>query len=234
MLNLKTNRVGLLQISQMHYFFDSAFPAGSYSHSFGFETFAASPDGTCTERAIEWVQSYLVFSLWYGDLENISKVRKASFEHGINSSQIPQLDKRLHASRSTAEARKSARSLSSSMLVAARRLFEGDNFHFKEHVAPLEPSTFVAKLSSELAWDEEYTRLLYLQSQALSATSVLVRYGRIGQFAQLAMMADLLRLATTLASRRPPYQADRGNINAWIVESAQIDHQVLSPRLFQS
>ena len=231
----RSHRVGLDQIAQMHYFFDSAFPAGSYGHSFGFETFATSSLGGQIDRALEWIRTYMVFSLWYGDLENISKVRGAlsSPIDGLNKARL--LDKHLHVSRSTIEGRRSAQNLSKSMATAATHLF-------RDRVEPeaiysggfFEPSTFVAHLSHLLDWDESNLRLLYLQGQALAAISVLVRCGKIGQVTQLKMMAELIQVSSKLACARPKKITSRGAVTSWAIEVDQIDHQSLSPRLFQS
>ena len=234
-MQASSTKVGLSQIAQMHYFFDSAFPAGSYGHSFGFETFATSKIGGDRVQALKWIRNYMVFSLWYGDLENISKARTALADTNFGSEKVDTLDRRLHASRSTSEARKSAESLARSMKIAANRIFGDDITSF--HVGSrsfLEPSTFVGLLSHRLRWDEEYARLMYLQGQALSATSVLVRCGKIGQFTQLEMMAELIGLSATLAATRPTTTSSRGAVTTWAIESDQIEHQYLSPRLFQS
>ncbi|MDA8278717.1 MAG: hypothetical protein M0Z45_11115 [Actinomycetota bacterium] len=231
----KSQSVGLDHIAQMHYFFDSAFPAGSYGHSFGFETFATSNLGGQIDRALEWIRTYMVFSLWYGDLENISKVRGALNSPIDGLDKARHLDKRLHVSRSTIEGRRSAQTLSKSMATAAAHLF-------RDRVTPegiysgqyLEPSTFVAHLSHLLDWNESYLRLFYLQGQALAATSVLVRCGKIGQFAQLKMMAELIQVSSKLACARPNKITSRGAVTNWAIEVDQIDHQSLSPRLFQS
>jgi urease accessory protein len=225
----------------MHYFFDSAFPAGSYGHSFGFETFATSKSGSNKGHALEWIRNYMIFSLWYGDVENISRARLAIADSPVESDKVviadelDTADRRLHASRSTNEARKSAESLARSMKIAASRLF-GEAFTSVNLYGRSfrEPSTFVALLSYSLGWNEEYTRLLYLQGQALSATSVLVRCGKIGQFTQLEMMAELIDLSAKLASQRPPPLPNRTAVTSWAIEIDQIDHQNLSPRLFQS
>ncbi len=67
-MQVSDRKVDLAHIAQMHYFFDSAFPAGSYGHSFGFETFATSKAWGDKIQALEWIRTYMVFSLWYGDL----------------------------------------------------------------------------------------------------------------------------------------------------------------------
>ncbi len=234
-MQVSDRKVDLAHIAQMHYFFDSAFPAGSYGHSFGFETFATSKSGGDKSQALEWIRTYMVFSLWYGDLENISKARAALAISPVDTEKVYLLDRRLHASRSTGEARKSAESLARSMKVAASHLF-GDEvtaLHLDSQ-SFLEPSTFVGLLSNRLSWDEDYTRLLYLQGQALSATSVLIRCGKIGQFTQLEMMSELIDLSAKLASIRPNKVSSRGAVTSWAIEVDQINHQNLSPRLFQS
>lgn len=243
-MHVSYDKVDLSHVAQMHYFFDSAFPAGSYGHSFGFETFATSKLGGDRGQALEWIRNYMVFSLWYGDLENISKARtylEQSPTRSLEGDILVTLDKRLHATRSTIEARRSARSLASSLKAAASRLFAdkvGDGVELPsldfDSRTFLEPSTFVALLSHDLGWDEDYTKLLYIQGQALLATSVLIRCGKIGQFSQLEMMAELIDLSAKLASARPSELQRRGAVTAWAIEVDQINHQNLSPRLFQS
>lgn len=219
----------------MHYFFDSAFPAGAYGHSFGFETFASSKDGANPEQGLNWIENYMVHSLWYGDLENISKISEILQTPQATTQQITKEDTILHASRSTYEGRKSAISLARAIEMAGNKLFASNpSYGTKLQEDLREPSSIVGIISGRLKWPIDLTRLFYLQTQALAATSVLVRCGRIGQFAQLEMMGTILESSAKLAMVRPKSLPDRSAISAWQIEMDQINHQELSPRLFQS
>ncbi len=233
-LNLLSHQSDLEALGAMHYFFDSAFPSGAYAHSFGFETFAAGADASDKDAAIAWIENYLIYSLWHGDLENIERiVELAEYRSPQSIEAVEESDAFTHIARSTAEGRRSARQLARSLNLAAVALF-GELFAGQAEASFLEPSTIVGLVARHLSWPLEAIRLYYLQSQALGATSVLVRHGRIGQFRQLEMMGVLRRTALSLARSRPESSSTPTASQCWQLEFDQIAHQHLSPRLFQS
>lgn len=233
-LNLLTHQSDLEALGAMHYFFDSAFPSGSYAHSFGFETFAVGAKAGDKDAAIAWIENYLIHSLWHGDLENIERITElAEYRSPQSLEAVEESDALTHIARSTREGRRSARQLARSLNLAAVALF-GELFADQAKTSFLEPSTIVGLLALHLGWPLPATRLYYLQSQALGATSVLVRHGRIGQFRQLEMMGTLRATALSLARSRPQTSTSPTGAQCWQLEFDQIAHQHLSPRLFQS
>ena len=218
----------------MHYFFDSAFPSGAYAHSFGFETFATGTASGDDQAAMDWIESYMLHSLWHGDLENVAAIFELGTSHKSQTlAKVRECDALLHASRSTLEGRHAARQLAQSLYLAASRLF-GAIFPDQLGGTLREPSSVMGVVALELGWPVRETRLYYLQSQALALTSVLVRHGRIGQFRQLEMMASLRHTAVSLAVSRPRIGRLQTPSQCWQLEFDQIAHQHLSPRLFQS
>ncbi len=216
----------------MHYFFDATFPTGAYAHSFGFESFVVAAAPATVEGAGRWIREFLAFALWPADLEVISRTLESGLD-GREGGGLFDLDRRLHASRSTAEARLAACRLSASIRAAATCAYPelqlpGVAAGFKE------PASAVAVVALSLGWPELQTRLLYLVSQVVSLASVLVRHGRLGQSGQLQLVEGLNAECARLAATRPDGAQLAAPAFNWSLERDQIHHVTLSPRLYQS
>lgn len=221
-------------LGEMHYFFDSSFPVGYFSHSFGFETFVANSTWKKLDSYAEWITNYLIYSLWYGELVVLTETQSLIESKGSKSiGEIEKNDSHLHASRPTHEARKASLLLCAAIMTAAKNYF-GETVANLDSFAITEPATLVGLIASRRTWNFYSTRLLYLQSQALALTQVLVRYARIGQTDQIKLMSHLSPVITKLASIYPDQKPNTLSALCLGIEVSQMQHQSLSPRLFQS
>ena len=228
-------------IAEMHYFFDSSFPTGSLGHSNGFETFASRMDTITTRNAVSWIQRHMIFSLWYGDLENISlyyelassltSQSKGSTFVGIIDSQSWDLS--LHATRTTYESRKAQESLAKALQRSTGQFFGTTNTTMINHRFT-EPSSVVGIIAGSRNWEITRTRTLYLMREVTVLSSVLVRYGKIGQHQQLEIIHELLSNTCALACSRPKDSTVPGIKVSIENELDQLDHPDLRPRLFTS
>lgn len=221
-------------LGEMHYFFDSSFPVGYFSHSFGLETFVASSTSRTADLYSQWITKYLVYSIWYSELVVLTEAQRI---HEIRQRQsieeIEKNDSHLHASRPTEEARKASVLICKAIKTAANNYF-GETVSDLDCFSIKEPATLVGLIASTRRWNFYNTRLLYLQSQALSLAQILVRYAKIGQNDQLILMANLNPVITKLASLSPGNRANTISTLCLGIELSQMQHQSLSPRLFQS
>ncbi len=223
----------------MHYFFDSGFPSGALAHSFGFETFCARFSSKSLYQASNWIKNYMYFSLWHGDLENFSrcyelldKTRTEDYEKQQVKSLVA-LDKQLHVTRTTAESRQAQESLTKALMRSSAQFFDAPDISVMSAQFQ-EPSTLLGILANKRQWDMSTTRVLFLMRELVMLTSVLVRYGKIGQSQQLTIISDLTKTAAALARERPSFTRNAGSRASIEVELDQIDHTHLTPRLFQS
>ena len=229
-----TGDARLIALGQMHHFFDSSFPSGTFAHSYGFETYASASRTIDLNEAIEWVRNFMVFSLWHADLENISRILEIDVIEDLGpNSAIAENDRAIYAGRSTRDGRLAAKRLAQSLRVGANTLYPEANLGSTAALF-YEPSTITALVARNMHWPADATRLLYLQSHAMSLTSVLVRHARIGQSGALAMMSQLTGDCAALAFERPSSSSSVRSAQCWTIERDQIRHQHLSPRLFQS
>lgn len=221
-------------LGEMHYFFDSSFPVGYFSHSFGMETFVASPTSKTVDLYSQWITKYLVYSIWYSELLVLTEAQKIyEIRQRQSVDEIEKNDSHLHASRPTEEARKASVLICKAIKVAARNYF-GETVSDLDCFSIREPASLVGLIASIQHWNVYNTRLLYLQSQALSLAQILVRYAKIGQNDQLMLMANLNPVITKLASVSPEKRTNTVSALCLGVELSQMQHQSLSPRLFQS
>ncbi len=219
-------------LARMHYFFDTAFPTGAYAHSFGFESFAVGGGPVTVEGTARWIREFVAFALWPADLEVISRTLEAGWA-GVESGALLAIDRRLHASRSTAEGRLAATRLAASIRSAASQAYR--DLHLPEEVGLLrEPASAVGVVAMALGWPALQTRLLYLVSQVVSLASVPVRLGRLGQSGQLQVVEILTADCAKLAVERPGGAQPAAPAFNWTIEGDQIRHVALSPRLYQS
>lgn len=223
-----------LRDGEMHYFFDSSFPVGYFSHSFGFETAVANFSNVGLGGCKSWILNYLVFSIWYSELEAISQARelyRPCDQQCKNS--IEAMDRLLFASRSTKGARRA------SLLIAgatkrAGMVFLGKESGDLESYGLKEPAVVIGVIAAIREWNTALTRLLYMQSHALALTQVLLRYAKIGQNDQLLLMAELLPTISELAFQRPSSGTSAIGKTCMDIDMDQMRHETLTPRLFQS
>lgn len=219
---------------EMHYFFDSSFPVGYFSHSFGFESFVTDERNDNLQAWSNWIKNYLMYSIWYCDLEILDMAFQIySGDAAIAKQLIEKLDGEIHASRTTAEARNASLLISNATKRAAVDYLGIDPCVFSSFQIT-EPAILVGLIRAIQGWDQVHTRLLFAQSHTLSMTQVLLRYAKIGQRDQLKMMASLLPLIEELALTKPSQNRTIAINTCYELEFDQMKHENLSPRLFQS
>lgn len=102
-LNIKditTIKSSLLHFLQVN---DSAFPIGSYTHSFGMETYIQSQQVKDKESLLQFCKTYLYMNLVVGD----GLLVKEAYKHAINmeGEMLVQLDKLCHAMKISSESK---------------------------------------------------------------------------------------------------------------------------------
>lgn len=229
-----------VNLAEIHYFFDSAFPTGSFGHSAGFESFIVRDENRTLSTATQWIKKYLLFSMWYGEAENLSRIvdlvsnaRSIDWSNLQFITQIQNLDLALHSSRTTVEARQAQLTLCQALIRTTSQFFSADKYGLAG-LSLTEPSTVIGAIAGLRGWNVETVRILYLVKEAVSLSSVLVRYAIIGQSRQLVIVNELLSVATTLGRQRPDTTRKVGTRISIENELDQMRHPFIRPRLFQS
>lgn len=222
------------KFAEMHYFFDSSFPVGYFSHSFGFESEVVNFSRVGLEGCRQWILTYLVYSIWYSELEALNQTRDLYRGSGTSGlSDIEKVDQVLFSSRSTSEARRAARMIACATKRASEVLF-GDGVSELSSLDLSEPAVVVGVISEMRKWNPVLTGLLYMQSHALALTQVILRYAKIGQKDQMLIMADLMPKINALALERPRAGSVTVAKTCMKIDMDQMRHETLTPRLFQS
>lgn len=222
------------KLGEMHCFFDSSFPIGYFSQSYGFEFNVSRRSESQFEDYHKWIINYLVYSIWYSELMVLSTAHELyKKDRQSHLDQILQNDAELYASRSTPESRKASISLSRAIRLAANDFFSDNAIELRSYNLK-EPSSLIGILAAMQDWNFYNTRLLYLQSHALSITHVILRHAKMGQSSQLTLLAQIQPTIVTLASVLPSAKLPTIGALCFGIELSQIHHQHQSPRLFQS
>lgn len=218
----------------MHYFFDSSFPVGYFSHSFGFETKVADFSSAGFDACKSWILNYVFFSIWYSELEAMEQAQRLYSPFDARAREgVEAIDHLLFVSRSTKDARRAAQLIAGATKRAAV-IFLGKESGELASYNLTEPAVVIGVIAAIRSWNMATTRLLYMQSHALALTQVLLRYAKIGQNDQMLLMAELLPTIGELALRRPRSPSATFGKTCMEIDMDQMRHETLSPRLFQS
>ncbi len=216
---------------ELNYFFDSSFPNGSFGQSSGFETMVAKSTTLTDSDEARWIERYLLFHLWYGELEVISRAYQATCSSS-NTDLVRFLDRALHASRPTVELQSAARTISVATTRAVGSLFGTE---VMSQIADLvEPSTQIGVLAAQRDWNIDDVRRLVLSGVIKQLTTVMVRTGTIGQRRQLALIRQTWLSAERLAETRPDPDRPALPSQCYSIDLDQAEHAHLDPRLFQT
>ncbi len=194
---------------------DSAFPAGSFAHSFGFEALKAE-GALRDETALLTRLHEFVWHTAYGALPFLNRAHAGDATKADHACEVFLTN---HV------ANRASRAQGQAFLLATRQLFATPELPFA-HVAVAIGATLAPRLSLD------DTRHLFLFSAVRSVTSAVVRLGVIGPLRAQKVLLDLHPvIENALTSTRDVTQPR--NI-APRLEAAQATHDALYSRLFQS
>ena len=222
------------RVGETHYFFDSSFPVGYFSHSFGFETKVAEYSRVGFDACKSWILNYVVFSIWYSELEAMEHAQLGYRPCDAAAREsIEAIDHLLFVSRSTKDARRGSQLIAGATKRAAV-IFLGEESGELLSYNLKEPAVVIGVIAAIRSWNMATTRLLYMQSHALALSQVLLRYAKIGQNDQILLMAELLPTIGELALHRPRSISATFGKTCMEIDMDQMRHETLTPRLFQS
>lgn len=195
---------------------DSAFPAGSFAHSFGFEALKAEgalrDEAALTTRLHEFV--------WHTAYSALPFVTCA---HA--GGDVAALDEANDVFLTNHVANRASRAQGRAFLLASRQLFTTPELPFA-HVAV----ALGATLAPHLSLDD--TRHLFLFSAVRSVASAVVRLGVVGPLRAQKLLLDLHPIITQALTNTRDVTHPRSLSPR--LEAAQARHDLLYSRLFQS
>jgi len=226
--------LSILQLLQIH---DSAFPIGSYTHSYGMETYIQE-DLICTkDQLIEFCQAYLFHNLVYGDAIIIQEAFHAAKERDVDH--LSELDELCGAMKLAKESKEASVNVGK---------------QFMRTVAPLMESPFLLQWKEKIDCEEvkgHYAVLYGIYCEALGVNVfhavMTFMYASISGLVQNAVRAvpfgqntgvqalnKLLMSVEEAAQTVMSLTMDDLANNALGIELASMKHEFLYSRLFIS
>lgn len=233
-LNIEDTNTSLLYL--MHVL-DSAFPIGSYTHSFGMETYIQHDEIRTKEDLFRFCKSYICENLLYNDAIFVKESYLAT--KNKNWPQLLLLDEICDATKGASESREASRIIGKQFLQAIlpvssnqalqtlrNKLEKGEiNGHF-----PIAYSIYIQGLGFSL----ELAILTYLYSSTISLVHNAVRAIPLGQQAGIEVIHRLfpvIEKTAILAQQKSLVDVSNHAIG---LEIASMQHHFLHSRLFIS
>jgi urease accessory protein len=231
------------QLYELMFIHDSAFPTGSYAHSFGMETYIQSGKIKDEEDLFSFCQSYLINNLACGEgifLKEVYQTAREGLVSGeINWEQIIELEHRCHIFKATAELRKASLMMGKQFLKAVRALY---NYPLLEKWQELiitervygDYAVNYGLLMAAMGIELEIALGAFLYSTISALVYNAIRAVPLGQQAGISVLYRLLPLCGEMA--RSITEKDQGDIynQTPALDIASIQHQHLYTRLFIS
>jgi urease accessory protein len=225
-------------------FSDGLFPAGSYAHSFGLETYTT--DGTIRNaRDVEcFLVSYLRGSVAPTDAIAALASRKAALsKEAAGMEQCVIIDHQLNAMKLASELRDASRQMGRQVLRIAANLGEPFTLHgltcalfqaVENEETPGHHAMAFGVVGAALGWLETEMARAYLYSTSAGLVAAALRLLPLGQLAGQRILWSLAPLITKLAEE--VQGKDMADIWSFApgIEIAAMRHAILDARLFRS
>lgn len=229
----------LIKASLLHFLLihDSAFPIGSYTHSFGMETYIQSGKITDKQSLLDFCQTYLFTNLVYGDGLLVKEAYIIATKHDLT--QLRHLDQLCHAMKIATESRQGSIKIGrqfietvfpltdSELLTSWRQLIKNKNIH--GHYAIIY-GIYAAYCAFEL--EEALGAFLYSSTSSLVHNAV--RAIPLGQNAGVQAIYSLLPSVDEAVAILKETTLDDLSNSSIGIELASMEHERLHSRLFIS
>lgn len=216
---------------------DSSFPTGSFSHSFGLESYIQENAVHEQETFSEWLKVYLHEQLVYSD----GIAMKVAFEalEKKDFEKLWQLDQLLHVQNFSKEVREGTKMIGDRMLKMAETLFASTVLNdyrnqIKKKICYGHPSIVFAIAGQYLGEDEESTILYYFYSTIVSLVQNAVRAIPLGQAAGQKVLYNFHQELKRAGSRVSELDESDFGIVSPGIELSQMRHERVNIRIFMS
>ncbi|MFJ7666485.1 urease accessory protein UreF [Lysinibacillus sp. NPDC097195] len=224
----------LLRLLQIH---DSAFPIGSYTHSYGMETYIQEDVIRTKEQLIEYCQAYLFHNLVNGDALIIQDAFHAA--QARDDARLKELDELCGAMKLAKESRDASVNVGKQFMRTVTPLVESsflaqwqqkiDNEEVKGHYAVL-----YAIYCEALGVDRYHAVMTFMYASISGLVQNAVRAVPFGQNTGVQALNELLTSIEAAAKLVMTLTVDDIANNALGIELASMKHEFLFSRLFIS
>ncbi len=229
-----TIKTSLLHFMQIH---DSAFPIGSYTHSFGMETYIQAGKVTDKQSLLHFCHTYLFTNLVYGDGLFVKVAYKLA--QNENFDELIKLDQLCHAMKIAAESRQGSMKMGkqfiettlplidSAMMTTWRQHIKSKNIN--GHYA-VTYGMYAAQCEFEL--DDVLAAFLYSSTSSLIHNAVrAIPLGQSAGVQAIYSLLDPINEAVELLKNKTIDDLSNSSVG---IELASMEHEHLHSRLFIS
>jgi urease accessory protein len=218
-------------------FSDGLFPAGSYAHSFGLETYIDDERVTNAAGAAKILRAHLVGNVGPCDAVYAVNALRAALSADVDA--CVELDIRLHAIKSAAEPRAASRQLGRQTLRIAATL----NSHevltayagmVDAGMSPSHHAIVFGIIGGACGWPAKMTAAALLYASAAGIVGAATRLVPLGQTEAQRLISDASRTIARLAEEATKRTVEEAFVFAPALEIASMRHAQLDARLFKS
>lgn len=224
----------LLHLIQIH---DTAFPTGSFAHSFGMETYIQDRDITTAEELRNFCDMYLRHNLASTDAIIVQEAYRLAKENDTQG--LIRLENICHAIKLSPETRKGSMMMGRQFLQTVRPLNDGELLtmwyeKFKSKEIKGHYPVVYGIYTAMLGVDAKISLETFLYSSITSLIQNGVRAIPLGQNSGVQTIFSLLPVIQETASRVKTLTMDDLDNNSIGLEIASMKHEFLHSRLFIS
>lgn len=216
---------------------DSAFPTGSFSHSFGLETYIQEEDVHDEKTFYEWLKLYLYEQLIFSDGLAARMVYEALDEEDYEK--IWELDHLLSVQNFARETREGTKQMGERMLTMAESLYEAPVLKmYRERIKNKQsfghPAVVFTIVGHFLQVEKKTTILYFLYSTIVSLIQNAVRAIPLGQTAGQKILADFQEELIEATDQISQLSEEDFGIVSPGLELSQMQHERVRIRIFMS
>lgn len=216
---------------------DSAFPTGSFSHSFGLETYIQEEDVHDEDTFYEWLKLYLYEQLIFSDGLAARMVYEALEEE--NYEKIWELDHLLSVQNFARETREGTKQMGERMLTMAEALYEAPVLamyrkQIKNKQSFGHPAIVFTIVGHFLQVEKKTTILYFLYSTIVSLIQNAVRAIPLGQTAGQRILANFQEELIEATDQINQLSEEDFGIVSPGLELSQMKHERVRIRIFMS
>lgn len=218
-------------------FCDSNFPIGSFSHSFGLESYIQADDVYDEQSFVTWLETYLFDQLVYSDGLAVNLAYNALEKSDF--AKILELDRKLIVQIFAKETRLGTKQMGEQMVKMALNLYDDDillTYHnkIKKEQAFGHPALGFTIIGHLLNINNETTILYYLYSTLISLIQNAVRSIPLGQTSGQKIVKQFHRKLTKAVNKIVQLDESDFGIVSPGLELSQMQHERLNIRIFMS